>query len=275
MQRLLSIVLHKIRYQKASKRLLFIYFLLLIGTPILLGVGDINVNGIKIEIRSLEMLQFPYIWHFYTFICSWFKFLLLMVVVSIITMEYSDNTLKQNLIDGLSKKEFIASKFYMVLLFVGVSTVFVAVSAFILGLCVSDYTAAKIIFKEVDYLVAFFVELMGFFSFGLFLSILIRRSGFVIGTVMIWYIAENIALVVLRKIYHFNTDTLSYFLPLKAMGLIKEPFTRTSMARQAINQMQMNVSNDYSVQWDFVLAAVAWSVLLIFASYKILQKRDL
>ena len=39
--------------------------------------------------------------------------------------EYSNKTLKQNLIDGLSKKEFVLSKFYTVVLFALMSTVFV------------------------------------------------------------------------------------------------------------------------------------------------------
>jgi hypothetical protein len=39
--------------------------------------------------------------------------------------EYSYGTLKQNLIDGMSKKEFIQSQILTVLLFASVSTAFV------------------------------------------------------------------------------------------------------------------------------------------------------
>ena len=198
-----------------------------------------------------------------------------MVIVSLITMEFSNQTLKQNLIDGLSKGEFIASKCYMMLLFVGVSTVFVGVASLFLGLHFSDYTAPNTIIKDLDYLAAFFIELMGFFSFGLFLSMLIRRSGFLIGTVMIWYIAENFVLFVLPKIYHYKTTYLYYLLPLKAMDLIKEPFTRTSIAQQIINQTPFDLKRDYTVQWDFVLAAVVWSALFIWGSYVLLKKKDL
>jgi pilus assembly protein TadC len=76
--------------------------------------------------------------------------------------EYSYGTLKQNLIDGL-KKEFILSKFLTVLLFS--STVFVFVMSLILGFVFSSYTELPIVFSGMEYLVAFFVKLVGFSPF--------------------------------------------------------------------------------------------------------------
>jgi hypothetical protein len=73
--------------------------------------------------------------------------------------------LKQNLIDGLSKR----SSF--VILTVPIffcSTVFVFVMSLILGLVFSSYTELSIVFSQMEYLVAFFIKLVGFFSFCLF-----------------------------------------------------------------------------------------------------------
>ncbi|MNX90047.1 ABC-2 family transporter protein [compost metagenome] len=53
------------------------------------------------------------------------KFFLAVVIVSMMANEYTYGTLKQNLIDGLSKKEFIQSKVITVVLFALVSTIFV------------------------------------------------------------------------------------------------------------------------------------------------------
>ena len=85
--------------------------------------------------------------------------------------EYSNKTIKQNLIDGLSKKEFILSKFLTVISFAGISTIFVFVVSMILGLIYSDYNEFSIIFSDLEFLVGFFVKLVGFFSFCLFLGI--------------------------------------------------------------------------------------------------------
>jgi ABC-type transport system involved in multi-copper enzyme maturation permease subunit len=73
--------------------------------------------------------------------------------------EYSYKTLKQNLIDGLSKKEFILSKFYTVVAFALASTIFVFVVSLILGLSYSDYNEFSIITSDLEYIVAFFYKI--------------------------------------------------------------------------------------------------------------------
>jgi len=68
-------------------------------------------------IGELGVFNFPIIWHITTFFSALFKFFFAIVVVSMIGNEYSNKTLKQNLIDGLNKKEFILSKFYVIIFF--------------------------------------------------------------------------------------------------------------------------------------------------------------
>jgi hypothetical protein len=55
--------------------------------------------------------------------------------------EYSYGTLKQNLIDGLSKREFICLNFDGAVIFSFVLTVFVFLMSLILGLPLSSYRA--------------------------------------------------------------------------------------------------------------------------------------
>ena len=79
------------------------------------------------------VFNFPFIWHFNTYFADYFKIFLAVVIVSMMANEYSYGTLKQNLIDGMSKKEFVISKFLTVLLFAVISTLFVFVVSLILG----------------------------------------------------------------------------------------------------------------------------------------------
>jgi hypothetical protein len=74
--------------------------------------------------------------------------------------EYSYGTLKQNLIDGMSKKEFIHLNFNCP--FVLVSTAFVFLMSLILDLVTSSYTEFSIVFSGLEYLLAYFVKLVGF-----------------------------------------------------------------------------------------------------------------
>ena len=60
--------------------------------------------------------------------------------------EYTNRTLKQNLIDGLSKKEFVISKFLNVVLFAFASTALVFIVSLILGYSFSDFNELSMLF---------------------------------------------------------------------------------------------------------------------------------
>lgn len=79
--------------------------------------------------------------------------------------EYSYKTIKQNLIDGMSKGEFLKSKVYTIAAFVGISTLLVFSISLILGGIYSDYNEFQIIFSELEYLLAYAVKLFGFLVF--------------------------------------------------------------------------------------------------------------
>src|SRR5699024_3097184 len=55
------------------------------------------------------IFNFPYILHFNSYFAAILKIFPALVIISMMTMEYNHRTLKQNLIDGLSKKEFVLS----------------------------------------------------------------------------------------------------------------------------------------------------------------------
>jgi hypothetical protein len=56
-------------------------------------------------------IQLPFIWHFNTYIAAILKLFLAIVIVSMMANEYSYGTLKQNLIDGLSKRSSFCLNF--------------------------------------------------------------------------------------------------------------------------------------------------------------------
>src|SRR5699024_12856600 len=100
-----------------------------------------------------------------TYIAAILKLFLAIVIVSLISNEYNYRTLKQNLIDGLSKKEFVLSKFLTVLLFSGISTLFIFIVSLILGLSFSDYNEIGIIFSDLEYIVTYLHNLTYIFFF--------------------------------------------------------------------------------------------------------------
>lgn len=278
MLRLLNIEIHKLKNSRASIILIITYFVLLTSIALIAAI-KFDIGPIQFHLAEQGIFNFPYIWHFNTFIAAFFKLFLLLVIVSMMANEYSNKTLKQNLIDGLSKKEFILSKFYTVALFALISTVFVFIVSIILGMIYSDYNEVSIIFSDLEYLVAFFVKLMGFFSFGLFLGMLIKRSAFAVGAMLIWFIGETIGYNVLKWNVFRGTDiadNIFQFAPLKAMwNLIDEPFSRLNAVRTLASQIGEDISAEHGVQLYELLIVLGWTFIFIYGSYYLLKIRDL
>jgi len=278
MNRLISIELQKIWKNKASRVLTLTYFILLSFIALIASI-KFNFGSIKIHVAEMGIFNFPFIWHFNTYIAAWLKLFLAIVIVSMMANEYSYGTLKQNLIDGLSKKEFILSKFLTVVLFALCSTIFVFVMSLILGYSFSSYNELDVVFMDLDYLLAFFVKLMGFFSFCLFLGILVKRSAFALGFLLVWSILEGIikGFLIFQIFPNSNrADYITQFLPLEAMSnLIVEPFTRLSLVKTIGNQIGVENMKDYDVHYFSIFIVLLWTSLFVYFSYKILKNRDL
>lgn len=283
MKRLLAIEFQKIQKNRASKILVITYFILL-SLITLIASLKFNIGTIEINVAEQGIFNFPYIWHFNTYVASWFKLFLAVVIVSMMANEYTYGTLKQNLIDGLSKKEFILSKFYVVLGFAFISTIYVFILSLILGFNFSSYNEMSIVFSDLDYLLAYFLELVAFFSLCLFLGILVKRSAFALGFLFAWSIGEKIFYGFLK----FNVlngshdkknwaDSIIHFFPLESISnLIKEPITRLNAIKTIENAIGggQNIKI-YSVQLSEIVIVVVWIIVFILTSFYVLKKRDL
>ncbi len=277
MVRLLQIEFIKLWNNRASKILITSYFVLLTSIALIAAI-KFDIGPIKFHLAEIGIFNFPYIWHFNTFITAFFKLFLAIVIVSMMANEYSNKTIKQNLIDGLSKKEFILSKFLTVISFALVSTVFVFVVSLILGGIYSDYNELSIIFSDLEFVLAFFVKLVGFFSFCLFLGILVKRSAFSLGFLVIWQIIEGITTGLIRwKLFDKETtEFVMGFFPLQSMyNLIKEPITRLEAVKTVADQIGEEIVLDYHVQWYEILIVLGWTAIFVYLSYALLKKRDL
>jgi len=274
MIRLLQLELQKLLLNRTSKILIFISFILPF-TVLILSSIKINVFGFfTLELGELGIYNFPIIWHITTFFASQFKFFFAIVVVSMIGNEYSNKTIKQNLIDGLSKKEFILSKFYTIVFFSLVATILLFLISLLIGLYYSSYTEINIIFRETEYLIGYFLKLVGFFSFCLFLGMLAKRSAFALAFLFVDFILEWIILGLITWQANFElAEKIQNFFPLKSMyNLIKQPFQRIAMSKFPDKS---ELSYDYAVHWYELVIVLGWTALFVFLSYRLLKKRDL
>lgn len=275
MIRLLQIEFQKLWSNRLSKALILISLILPFSVLILSSI-KINFFGyFTLDLAQTGIFNFPLIWHIIPFFAAFFKFFFAFVVVSMISNEYSNRTLKQNLIDGLSKKEFLTSKFLFILSYTILSTFLIGCAIFIVGLRTSSHTDISVIFIDMEFLLAYFLKLLGFFSLCLFMAVLIKRSAFAFGSVLVLFIIELIiyALIKWKWATAEIADQIMMFAPFTALyKLIEEPIQRVVMLTQPD---KTGLAYDYDVHFHELAIVTVWIVIFLVGSYQLLKRRDL
>ena len=146
----------------------------------------------------------------------------------------------------------------------------------------SDYNELSIITTDLKYLLAFFIKLVGFFSMGLFFGVLVKRSAFAVGGMVVWLIGESMFKGYLFWAFRDADKTsdsvaaIMQFLPLEALAnLIKEPFSRLGAVKSIANQVGENFTKSYDVDFSNIIIVCAWTFIFMYLSFTLLKKRDL
>lgn len=257
-----------------------LYFIVLTAL-LFIGLVDFEIFGQKVNLKEQGMYNFPSIWNFTTYIVGLLKIFLGCIIVFSICQEFSNRMFKQNLIDGLSREEFIMSKLLTILVFTGFSTLVVFIITFILGKSYSETQESDLVFKEIYFIFNYFLKLFAFFSFLMFLSILFRKSIFVfLGLFMVWFVEAVLSGIEKFSIVNdVNTDNppkvpiahtyFTDFLPLGSItNLIPNPIIRTNLAKMFGMQFK------FEYPWESVMACIVWSIVFVAGSYYILKKKD-
>ena len=277
MVRLLQIEFIKLWNNRASKVLIILSFLLPFTIAFITSI-KIDLGFVVLDPSEYGIFDFPFIWHWNSYFASLFKIFFALVAISMIANEYNYRTLKQNLIDGLSKKEVILSKFITIVAYSLVSAIGIFLMSLIIGMIYSSYTEIGIVVRDLGYFLAYFLKLVAFFSFCLFITMLVRRAVFSIGIIVLLSAAEWISYAYLRwevykeEAYHF-AENISQFFPLMSIyNLIEQPFVRYG---RKLSPQDIGFSHDYYVHWYEQVIVLCWTAIFIYLSYVLLKKRDL
>jgi len=164
--------------------------------------------------------------------------------------------------------------FTLILFFSVVSTLLIGLISLSIGLYYSSYNEFGIIIRETNFLLAYFVKLLGFFSLCLFFGMLVKRSAFALAFLFILFIIEWILFgLITWQSNHNIAEKIQDFFPLKSMyKLIEQPFQRVAMSKFP---EKGQLAYDYAVHWQEIATVLGWTALFIFLSYRLLKKRDL
>jgi ABC-type transport system involved in multi-copper enzyme maturation permease subunit len=181
------------------------------------------------------------------------------VIISVCN-EITYGTMRQNIMNGMSRGEFIRSKFFLILILSLSATLFLLIAGLTLGFIYTREVEMHAILKYSGFLAAYFLQVTLYQLIAFLLALLIKRTGLTMGLLILYtYIVEPIV------VFRIKTAWIKGLFPLKAINnLIRLPF----------GKYMLRETQDYVAMQDLGIA-LAYTLLCIFLIYLVLRKRDL
>lgn len=209
-----------------------------------------------------ELWSFPTVWRFVTYSASWFIFLFSIVIIILTTQEFSNKTLRQHVIDGLSKTQVIMSKLLIIVLM----TVFATLIVFLTGLFFGMSQNEIDLYTKIHYLFQFMLQAFCYFGFAFVLAMLIKKPALTILVYLGAQFSEFVAGI-------FLPDNIYSYFPLNSIAkLTPMPFFEQFIkATDEANKRTSYISEN----WQNVIIAVLTMIILYSFAYYRLKKKDL
>lgn len=184
-----------------------------------------------IDPTIIPIYDFPDIWQNLAYLASIFKVLPAFIVIISVSNDISSNTLRQNIIDGLSKWEYFLSKFGLILTLALLSMIMLLLSGMVNGFLYSSVIEAYYIFDELEFVLAAGWEVLVYCTMAFLLTLIIKRTGFAIVILLFYTVIFEPILVAIINYSHITKNTLfpqfTKFLPVQSLhDLINIPFGR-------------------------------------------------
>ena len=262
-----KIITYRMFWVMAGMYLLALFFLFY-GFPSLIDYFTLKSNSPEIKLLKNFLYNFPDIWQNLSWIASlrfFVKVIPGIIVIMLVTNEYTYGTIRQNIINGLSREEFLATKVLVSFFFSLFSATFILIAGFVLGFSFSSVTTVQAIFAKMPFLAGYLVEIFVFLLFSMMIGLLVKKTSFSLSLLIVYPIVE---IIVQQKL----NESIHPFLPMNAMNhILRTP--NTSLIQFKSPDFNVDLQTHLFTQ-DF-LVAVAYGLLFIFISYLVLKKRDL
>lgn len=259
MKTLLLLEWMKVRKYKTFWGFIILFIVSLIGINYIIHSAQIQTKELSHGMADIHIFSFPQMWSTTAWAGGFSVLLLGLLTITLVTNEYAFKTHRQQIIDGISRKQFISGKWLTIIILI----LFAWILYFILTLITGDKTGNVSTFSGFYYAGYFFVKMAISLSVAFMFALLFRRSGLAIALYLVYtLLLEGILKHLLDKI----SDGLGTFLPLSAAGyLVSNPF------RQALPGLE---TIHIQPAW-ILLTCAAYIILFVYLSYRYISRADL
>jgi ABC-2 type transport system permease protein len=238
----------------------FVLFLVATNFNKLLQNLNLEINNIPDLNLSLKpILEFPDVWQNLTYIAGYLKVILALIVISSVSSEFQASTCRQNIIDGLSRRQWLISKVALALALALFSTLLVVVLGLIIGFTQGGSVQVADIVARMDYVLAYMLELFVYYIYALFISISLKRTGLSLILLLVYDL-------IIEPIFAWGLpESLRSYLPMSAIDHLNTfPF---------LKYVEQGAPN--AVSLEQVVWAGCYGILFGYLSYLMLRRKDL
>ncbi len=214
---------------------------------------------------------FPQVWQTVSYYSGLLLLLPGLLLLIIVTNEFTFRTHRQNIIDGVSRLQFTQVKLLLGLLVALASTLLVLLVCLLFGF----KTGGDFSLSGVENIGYFFLKALTYNFIAILMGVLIRRTGLAVAVYFIYTVFENgVSLMLyvwsisLKKNHQLDWGNIGNYLPMNAAdGLLYSPMSSFSDLANKI------LPSDYL--WLVLGLALAYLVLFYFWSERKMLKSDL
>ena len=187
---------------------------------------EVNNTTSAVGLSTGNPFNFPQIWNTMAWMSSWLLYFPGFVIIFLITNEYSFKTHRQNIIDGLSRKQFVVVKLNVALILAIASTIVVLLTTAFFGMA----SGSTFTVEGMQYIGLYFIAAFVYILFAMLLAFLLRKAALAVGIFFIYgLIIDNVIPGLLRKTFD-GKPYGTYIMPLDvADGLMPFPFFKNQV----------------------------------------------
>ena len=224
MKKLLAIEWMKVKNYRTFWVLMGLFLIAVIGMNYIVYKANIEINkNLPLSALTGSPFTFPNVWNTITWLSSWLLYFPGFVMVLIISNEYTFKTHRQNVIDGLSRKQFVNTKLMVAFVLSVTSTIIVLITTILFGVA----GGSTLTFDGIEAIGYFFICSWVYILLAMLLAFLFRKAVLAIGVYFIFgMIIDNLISVSLRWLFN-GKPYGNYMVPLDvADSLLKHPFRK-------------------------------------------------
>ena len=275
MKKLLQIELIKTFNNSTFRVFLSLHFLLFLLLVYVSTRVDITAPGFSTK----KMFMFPNVWEVFSWMASWFNLLFLGITIIVLTgNEFSFKTARMQIMNGLSRNEFLLSKSLVILVIALWGLFVVFITSIITGLIYTPDITFQVVIQKSHLLLVYFLQAIAYMFFAMLVVTIFRSNALsIMMYLLIFVMIEPIIRLFFPKVVrpYFPTKVLKDLTPMPEFLSITSDSDLVNSSGQ--NQFDLDVIGILPQSIPMltsIILAIVYIGLFVGVTFWIIRKKD-